>query len=150
MEVIAIVIALACISQSAFAEDEATPSPTPVFRNHLAGPGSLRRMEQASRQRALATDSQSQAQIRQQKNAERRSTAAVKAQERQAARAREKAHREVAAQNRAETRAANPRPTSDLMSRMGFSEQEIAAQKAREQSGKSGVKEAPLSTPAPR
>lgn len=150
MKLIAIGISLACLSHGAFAEDQATPSPTPVFRNHLSRPGSLRRMEQASRQRALATDSQSQAQTRQQKKAARRSKAAVKAQERQAARSRENAQREVAAQNRAESRNANPRPASDLMSRMGFSEQEIAAQKAREQSGESGAKQTSSATPAPR
>lgn len=141
MKLIAIVISLACLSQGAFAEEEATPSPTPVIRHHLARPGSVRRMEQVSRQRALAPESQSRAETREQKKASRRSTAAVRAQERQAALSREKAEREVAAQNRAQASKATTQPTSDLMTRMRFSEEEIAAQKAREQSTKPKVRE---------
>jgi hypothetical protein len=56
-------------------------------------------------------------------------------------RARAQAQRQVAAEARIETRNQIPRANSDLMSRMGFSEEEIAAQKAREQSAKSGAKE---------
>ena len=51
------------------------------------------------------------------------------------------AQRQVAAEARIETKKQIPRANSDLMSRMGFSEDEIAAEKAREQPAKSGAKE---------
>ncbi|MEO5719442.1 MAG: hypothetical protein ABIR29_12855 [Chthoniobacterales bacterium] len=143
MKLIAIVVALACISQGAFAEDQATPSPTPVYRDHLARPGSLRRVEQANRRRDLRAGADAKGQTRAQAKANRQSTATTQAQARQAARAREQAQRQVAAENRVESRNATPHLTSDLMTRMGFSEQQIAAQKAREQPTKSGTTEIP-------
>ena len=56
-------------------------------------------------------------------------------------RVREQAQRKVEAEERAQAANATPHATSDLMSRMGFSAQEIAAQKAREQSLKPEAKE---------
>ena len=129
MKVIAIVISLACLGHGALAEDLATPSPTPVYLNHLGRPGSVRRLEQIDRRRAIQAESESRAQAK----ASRRSTAAVQAQAREATRAREQAQRQLAVQNRIEARKETPRPNSELMTRMGFSEQEIAAQKAREE-----------------
>src|SRR5437879_5722167 len=117
MKVIAIVISLACLSHGALADEEATPSPTPVYLNHLARPGSLRRVEQIDRRRALQAESESSAQARAQEKANRRSTATAQAQSRAAARAREQAQRQVAAQNRIEVTNETPHPTSDLMSR---------------------------------
>jgi hypothetical protein len=141
MKIIAIVISLACFSHGVLADDQATPSPTPVYLNRLAHPGSLRRHEQINRSRALQAAADSNAQARAQAKANRQSTATAQAQAREAARAREQAQRQVAAQNRTEVRNEIPHPTSDVMSRMGFSEQEIAAQKAREHSAKPGAKE---------
>jgi len=141
MKITTIVISLACFSHGALADDQATPSPTPVYLNRLARPGSLRRQEQINRSRALQAGAESNAQARVQAKANRRSTATTQAQAREAARAREQAERQVAAQNRVEARKEIPHPTSDLMSRMGFSEQEIAAQKARERSANPGAKE---------
>ena len=141
MKIIIIVISLACFSHGALADDQATPSPTPVYLNRLARPGSLWRHEQITRSHALEAVAESNAQARAQAQANRQSTATAQAQAREAARAREQAQREVAAQNRIEARNQIPHPTSDVMSRMGFSEQEIAAQKAREHSANPGAKE---------
>lgn len=138
MKVIAILISLACFSYGALADDQSTPSPTPVY---LGRPGSIRRMEQLDRQRALQAEVESNAQKRAQAKANRRSTATAQKQSRAAARAREQAQRQVDAEARSEARNETPHPTSDLMSRMGFSAQEIAAQKAREQPAKPGAKE---------
>ncbi|MEO6971062.1 MAG: hypothetical protein ABI217_09235, partial [Chthoniobacterales bacterium] len=71
---------------------------------------------------------------------DRAAAATAQAQARQAARAREQAQREVAAQNQRETRIEKPHLTSDLMSRMGFSEKQIEEQKAREQSASANSK----------
>jgi hypothetical protein len=141
MKVITIVISLACFCQGAQADDQATPSPTPVYLNRLARPGSIRREEQINRSRRVRAVSELNAEARAQAKADRRSAATAQAQAREAARVREQAQREVAAQNRSEARNETPRPTSDLMSRMGFSEQEIAAQKTREHSETPGAKE---------
>jgi hypothetical protein len=138
---ILIVISLAFFSHGVLADDQATPSPTPVYLNRLAHPGSLRRHEQINRSHALQAVAESNAQARAQAQAKRQSSATAQAQAREAARAREQAQREVAAQNRIEARNQIPHPTSDVMSRMGFSEQEIAAQKAREHPANSGAKE---------
>ena len=146
MEIITIVISLACLSHGALADDQATPSPTPVYLNRLARPGSLRRHEQINRSRALQTAAESNAQARAEAKANRQSTATAQAQAREAARAREQAQRQVAAQNRFEARNETPHPTSDVMRRMGFSEQEIAAQKAREHSANSGAKQTTATT----
>lgn len=141
MKIIPIVISLACFSHGVLADDQATPSPTPVYLKRLARPGTLRRYEQINRSRALQTAAESDAQARAQAKANRQSAATAQAQAREAARAREQAQREVAAQNRSQARNEIPHPTSDLMSRMGFSEQEIAAQKAREHPANPGAKE---------
>ena len=146
MKTITIVISFAFLSHGALADDQATPSPTPVYLNRLARPGSLRRHEQINRSRALQTAAESNAQARAEAKANRQSTATAQAQAREAARAREQAQRQVAAQNRFEASNETPHPTSDVMRRMGFSEQEIAAQKAREHSGNSGAKETTATT----
>ena len=131
MKVIAIVISLACFCRGALADDQATPSPTPVYLYHLARPGTLRRQEEIARRRELEA----------QAKADRRSAMAAQAEARTAARVREQAQRMVEAEERAQAANATPHATSDLMSRMGFSAQEIAAQKAREQSLKPEAKE---------
>jgi hypothetical protein len=141
MKIIAIVISLACFSHGALADDQSTPTPTPVYLNRLARPGSLRRVEQIDRRRALQAESDSKAQARAQAKANRRSTAATQAQSRAAVRAREQAQRKVDAEARIEAANATPQANSDLMKRMGFSQQEIVAQKAREESVKPGAKE---------
>ena len=134
MKVIAIVISLACFCRGALADDQATPSPTPVYLYRLARPGRLRHQEEIERRRELEA----------QAKADRRSAVAAQAEARAAARVREKreqAQRKVEAEERAQAANATPHATSDLMSRMGFSAQEIAAQKAREQSLKPEAKE---------
>jgi len=141
MKVTAIVILLACFSRGVLADDQVTPSPTPIYLNHLARPGSLRRLEQLDRQRALQAESETRAAARAQAKANRRSTATAEAQARVAARAREQAQRQADAEARREAAKETPQATSDLMKRMGFSEEEVAAQKAREDSAKPGAKE---------
>jgi len=131
MKVIAIVISLACFCRGALADDQATPSPTPVYLYRLARPGKLRHQEEIERRRELEA----------QAKADRRSAVAAQAEARAAARVREQAQRKVEAEERAQAANATPHATSDLMSRMGFSAQEIAAQKAREQSLKPEAKE---------
>jgi len=131
MKVIAIVISLACFCRGALADDQATPSPTPVYLYRLARPGTLRHQEEIERKRELEA----------QAKADRRSAVAAQAEARAAARAREQAQRKVEAEARAQAANATPHATSDLMSRMGFSAQEIASQKAREQSLKPAAKE---------
>jgi hypothetical protein len=131
MKGIAIVISLACFCRGALADDQATPSPTPVYLYRHARPGTLRRQEEIERRRELEA----------QAKADRRSTVAAQAEAREAARVREQAQRQVEAEARAQAANATPHATSDLMSRMGFSAQEIAAQKAREQSLKPEAKE---------
>jgi len=131
MKAIAIVILLACFYRGALADDQATPSPTPVYLYRAARPGTLRRQEEIERRRELEA----------QAKADRRSAVAAQAEARAAARVREQAQRKVEAEERAQAANATPHATSDLMSRMGFSAQEIAAQKAREQSLKPAAKE---------
>ena len=145
MKYFAIFITLTCLIQPALADDldTPTPTPTPIYRPLHSGP--LRRQEQA----ALRTDRQaaadSRVQTRAQMKADRAAAVKAQSQARQAARAREQAQRAVAAENSREARTEKPRPTSDLMTRMGFSEKEIADQKAREQSASA----APNATPTP-
>ncbi len=91
MKIIAIIISLACFSHGALADDLATPSPTPVYLNHLGRPGSLRRLEQVDRRRAVQAEFHSRAQARAQEKANRRTTATAQAQAREATRAREQA-----------------------------------------------------------
>jgi len=131
MKVIVIVISLACFCRGALADDQATPSPTPVYLYRPARPGTLRRQEDIERRRVLEA----------QAKADRRSAVADQAEAKAAARVREQAQRKVEAEERAQAANATPHATSDLMSRMGFSAQEIAAQKAREQSLKPEAKE---------
>jgi hypothetical protein len=131
MKVITIVISLACFCRGALADDQATPSPTPVYLYRPARPGALRHQEEIERRRELEA----------QAKADRRSAVAAQAEARAAARVREQAQRKVEAEERALAANATPHATSDLMSRMGFSAQEIAAQKAREQSLKPEAKE---------
>ena len=131
MKVIAIVISLACFCRGALADDQATPSPTPFYLYRPARPGTLRHQEEIERRRELEA----------QAKADRRSAVAAQAEARAAARVREQAQRKVEAEERAQAANATPHATSDLMSRMGFSAQEIAAQKAREQSLKPEAKE---------
>ena len=131
MKAVAIVILLACFYRGALADDQATPSPTPVYLYRLARPGTLRHQEEIERKRVLEA----------QAKADRRSAVAAQAEARAAARVREQAQRKVEAEERAQAANATPHATSDLMSRMGFSAQEIAAQKAREQSLKPEAKE---------
>lgn len=133
MKILPLLIALTCFCDSALAGDLATPTPTPTVYPRLLGrPGSLLRQERFSRRNTREAASESRAQTRAREKADRRSTAATQAQAREAARARERAQREVTAENRTQAKEATPRATSDLMTRMGFSEQEISAQKARE------------------
>lgn len=141
MKAIAIIIFLACFSHGVIADDQATPSPTPVYLNHFAHPGSVRRVRQIDRQRALQAKAETNAEARAQAKADRHSTAATESQSKAATRAREQAQRKVDAEARLEAARKTPQPTSDLMKRMGFSEQETAAQKAREDSAKPGAKE---------
>ena len=137
MKLIAI-ISLLCLSHSVLADDQAspTPTPTPAYLHHLARSGSPRRWEQINRQRELDAESQSLAQKRADAaaaKANRRSAISAQAQAREAARERERAQRQLDAAARLQSARATPHPTSDLMKRMGFSEQEVAAQKAREE-----------------
>ncbi len=143
---IAVVTSLAGLSHLVLGDDQPTPSPTPLYLRPLARPGSVRRMEQLARQRTLEAESQSRASARAQARENRRATATAHAQAREAARERERARREVDAEGRRESARATPRPTSDLMKRMGFSEQEIAAQKALE--GSTKAEASPTASPA--
>jgi len=140
MKLRAMVILLTCISYSVRADDQPTPSPTPIYLHHLAPPGTLRRAEQLDRQHALQTESQTRAEAREQAKANRRLTAAAEAQARSVARDKERAQRQVDEEARREAAKATAKPTSELMKQMGFSEEEIAAQKAREDSTKGGAK----------
>jgi len=132
MKIITLVIALICLSQAALADglSTPTPSPSPAYVNPLGRRGGIRRTERAERRETYQSAANSRAQTRGQRKADR----AAAGTQAQAARAREQAQREVAAENRRETRDEKPHLTSDLMSRMGFSAQEVAEQKAREQS----------------
>ena len=140
MKITVIVISLACFSPGLLAAEEPSPSPTPIFRHHAPRPGPVRRMNYIERRHESEARAGA-AQAKAQTQANRRSAAAAEAQAKAADRARAQAQRQVAAEARIETRNQIPRANSDLMSRMGFSEEEIAAQKAREQSAKSGAKE---------
>jgi hypothetical protein len=130
-----------CFTRGALADDFATPTPTPAYLRPLPG-GPLRRAEWVDRNHAMQAEAQSNSQARTQAKANRRATAAAqKADTKEAAHARAQAQREVAAEARHESAKESPHTNSDLMARMGFSEEEVAAQKAREQSGQVGAKE---------
>lgn len=149
MKITVIVISLACFSSGLLAAEEPSPSPTPIFRHYAPRPGPVRRLNYIERRhesepRTGASQAKAQAQ------ANRRSAKAAQAQAKAADQARVQAQRQAAAEARIETRKQIPRANSDLMSRMGFSEEEIAAQKAREQSAKSGAKETKVTSQAQR
>lgn len=131
---LSLLVLLACGICSARADDLATPTPTPTpaYRNPLARRGELRRAEQGDRRRTAQEASQAKAAMRAQNQSRRRSSVAAATGARVAARDREQARRQVAAEARSETAHAPTHPTSDLMARMGFSAQDIAAQKTRE------------------
>ena len=141
MKITAILLLLGCLSPGVLAEDLATPSPTPVYTHPLARRGALRRAQQIDRRRAREAATEEHAQARAKAKTNHRSGATALTQASEAARTREQAEREVAAQNRIEAARATPHATSDVMSRMGFSEKEIAAQKAREQSAQIRAKD---------
>ena len=140
MKITVIVISLACFSAGLLAAEEPSPSPTPIFRHYAPRAGPVRRLNYIERRHESETRAGA-SQAKAQTQANRRSATAAQAQAKAADRARAQAQRQVSAEARIETRNQIPRPNSDLMSRMGFSEEEIAAQKAREQSTKSGAKE---------
>lgn len=142
MKIIITIIGLACLSPAALADDLVTPTPTPIIYLKPAGrPNTIRRLETLERRHERQAAFESKKEVRAQKRADRVAIATAEAQTRNAARAREKAQREVAAQARAQSATEKPHLTSDLMIRMGFSQEDIAAQKAREQSSQSEDKE---------
>ncbi len=150
MKIIAFILVLVCCTGgNVRAFDEPTPSPTPVYLKRHLRAGPQRRQQKIQRRRDLEAKSE----VRSQTKADHRTGATAEAQARAAARAREKAQREAAAQVRSGEAGATPHATSELMTRMGFSEQEIAAQKAREQSAlpgeKPATKRAAASPPVP-
>src|SRR5690348_7639070 len=122
MKAIAIVFFLAGLTCIAQADDLATPTPTPVYYPHrLAPPGTVRRMEELDRQRALQTDAESHNQARQQAKANRAATAKAETQAKLDARTKEKAQQQVDAEARRESAKETPKTTSELMKQMGFS-----------------------------
>ena len=140
MKILVIVISLACFSSGLLAAEEPSPSPTPISRRYTPRSGPVRRLNYFERKHESEARAEA-AQAKAQAKANHSSAASAQAQAKAADRARAQAQRQVAAEARIETRNQIPRANSDLMSRMGFSEEEIAAQKAREQSAKSGAKE---------
>jgi hypothetical protein len=146
MKATTILFLVVCLTGSVRADDLATPSPTPAYVRHLARPGTIRRAEQLKRQRALQTESQTRAQTRQQAKANRLANAKA-AQARVDARTKEKAQQRVDAEARRESVKATSKPTSELMKQMGFSDEEVAAQKAKEDSAKPGAKPTINTTP---
>ena len=145
MKIITIVISLSCFSLGLLAGEEPSPSPTPILRHYAPRSGQVRRLNYFERKHESEARAEA-AQAKAQAQANRRSDAAAQNQAKAADRTRAQAQRQVAAEERLETRNQVPRANSDLMSRMGFSEEEIAAEKAREQSAKSGTKERKGST----
>jgi len=145
MKIVAIVISLSCFSLGLLAGEESSPSPTPILRHYAPRSGQVRRLNYFERKHESDARAEA-AQAKAQAEANRRSAAAAQNQAKAADRTRAQAQRQVAAEARIETRNQVPRTNSDLMSRMGFSEEEIAAEKAHEQSAKSGAKETTGST----
>jgi hypothetical protein len=143
MKSIVIVSLLACLGLPALADDQATPTPTPIYPRHLAPAGSRRRMRQLERQRERQAEFESRQEARGRNKANRRSAASAQEQGRAAERAREEAQRQVEAEAQLEKARETPHAKSDLMKRMGFSDQEVAAQKALEQSAKPGANPSP-------
>jgi len=140
MKTTATLILLASLTCIARADDLATPSPTPIYLHHLAPPGTIRRAEQLNRQHELQSEVDARAQARQQAKANRAATAKAEAQARVDAHTKEKAQQQVDAEARRESAKATPKSTSELMKQMGFSDQEVAAQKAKEDAAKAGQK----------
>jgi hypothetical protein len=105
-------------------------------------------MEQLDRRRAIEAESQSRAASRAQTKANRLANAKAEAEAKAVARDRARAQRQVDTEARLESGKATPRATSDLMKRMGFSDQEIAAQKALEDPVKPGTTPSASPTPA--
>ena len=151
MKIFITLLALTCLSQAASADDLVTPTPTPAIYLPRAGhPNSLRRQEKLERRNERQTAFESKKEVRAQKRVDRVTTATAEARARNAARARATAEREVAAQSRAQSATQKPHLTSDLMTRMGFKEEEIAAQKAREQAAKAGSQDTTAAKTAPK
>ena len=142
MKIIAVASLFACLIQGALGDDQSTPTPTPFYPRYVARPSSVRRMEQLDRWRTEEAQAASRVEARAQARASRRSTAA-EAQTRAAESARERAQHQVDAEARRETATETPHATSELMKRMGFSSQEIAAQKALEEPAKHGASPSP-------
>ncbi len=140
MKITAIAISLACLSPVLLAAEEPSPSPTPILRSYAPRSGQLRRLNYFERKHESEARGEA-AQAKAQARSDRTSAATTQAQAKAADRARNQAQRQVAAEARSETRKEMPRANSDLMSRMGFSEEEIAAQKAREQPVEPAAKE---------
>ncbi|MGI8890944.1 MAG: hypothetical protein ACR2G0_09220 [Chthoniobacterales bacterium] len=136
MKVCTLVILLATFSQAALADDLGT-TPTPTASPTaaiLARPGRvIGAIRHEERREARQDAVETKVQVQKQQRVERVAAATARAQARQAARAHDKADREVAAQNPSQTQKEKPQLNSELMTRMGFSEQQIAEQKAREQ-----------------
>jgi hypothetical protein len=135
-----LLVSLVCSAHGALADELATPTPTPAHLTPLRR-GALRRAEWVDRRRTVQSEVQSNAHARAQAKASRSSTAAQKAETKEAAHARAQAQRELTAEARHESAKEIRHTNSDVMARMGFSEEEVAAQKAREQSGQLGKKE---------
>jgi len=146
MKAIAIVFILTCLTCSAQAEDLATPTPTPAYPHRLARPGSHRRVEQINRQRALQAQIDTRAKARQAK-ANRLATATNQTQARNATRRHDRAQRQVETEARRESAKATPKATSELMKQMGFSDEEVAAQKAKEEPAKPAANQTTAITP---
>lgn len=131
---------LAGLSVIAFADDFGTPTPTPT-PYYLGRPGrhGPAWQEQVVRRNERRTAAESRHQARAEEKAGRTAAGTAQVQAREAAREKAEAQRQLAEENHREARAEKPELTSDLMRRMGFSEQEIAAQKAREQKPAAGA-----------
>ncbi|MEO5753175.1 MAG: hypothetical protein ABIR38_00520 [Chthoniobacterales bacterium] len=141
MKIAIITVSLVCLSQAVLADDLASPTPTATPAIFLGRHGRVTAARREERRDERRSAVQAKAESRVKERADRVAKATAQAQARQAAREREQAQRVVAAQNRSQVRDEKPHLTSDLMTRMGFSEQQIATQKAREQSTSSESKE---------
>ena len=103
-------------------------------------------MEQINRQRALQAQIDTRAKARQAK-ANRLATATNQAQARNATRRHDRAQRQVETEARRESAKATPKATSELMKQMGFSDEEVAAQKAKEEPAKPAANQTTTITP---
>lgn len=132
MKTIAFALTFAFLAHLAAGDDleNASPTPTPYQPYRLPRPADLRREQQIERNRELKAAAQTNAQARAEAKAERRS---LQAESREASKERDRAQKEVAAESRRESAQGAHRSNSDLMARMGFSPEEVAAEKAHEQ-----------------